>query len=70
LEIPNLGVWDVERIETLAEAGLSTEGRKALQIDVHNLLDELALVASLPDLSTDKRFETLEKRLLELEWRL
>lgn len=60
----------MERIESLVEEGLSAFGRQALMIDVRNLLDELALVRQLERFPLDERFDWLEKRLRELEWRL
>lgn len=70
LENPKVGVWDVERIESLAKEGLSTTGRQALMVDVHNLLDELALLRGFSHLRRDQKFEALEERLRELESRL
>ena len=70
MENPKIGVWDVERIESLTEDGLSAEGRKALMIDVRSLLDELEMVRGICNDLNVKRFEALEGRLRELEQRL
>lgn len=70
MENPEIGVWDVERIESLTEDGLSAEGRKALMVDVRSLLDELEMMRSVCNNLSDKRFETLERRLHKLEQRL
>ena len=68
--IPDIGVWDVQRIESLIKEGLATMGRQALTADIQNMLKELNLVKRLLDSSTNSGFAALEKTLRELEWRL
>ena len=45
-------------------------GEQALMVDVQNLPQELVLVRELSHLPVDERFNILEERLRELEWRL
>jgi hypothetical protein len=58
-------MFDIERIRLLIEDGLSDEGKKALKIDIFNLINELRLVNEL--FPGDERAKDFQKTLDSLE---